>query len=589
MAFMASTFGGLETAKSGLSVSMQYLNVTEQNITNVNTPGYTRQRLLTSAKEPASSEYLIAQKYNSMIGQGVEALGVQQIRSEYLDQQYRTLNSSYTHLANRSQALTYLDGLYHELDKEGSLTTSIENYFKALNDFSGNTSSKALRTNVQQQALAMTQTFNTVYKEMESLWQDQNANIESAAQKINAIGQKLAELNEAIASGVRINGSANDLNDERNLLLDELAGYVNITYDLNDTDPNMVDVQIGGVSLVEGKTANQIEVNSIESLSKQIAQINSDIAAGTIAPSDGQTAINALVTQMDAFTAEPLVQTINGAGQVDVTYDGVALVTGTTAASMDSVAAGDLNVWIELNRNHINLGTDELQMDVEITGGQLYANMEMTLNSGEQNPGIPYYMDQLNKLARDIAKNINTIHQSGFTYPDPDSGLTSRNDVLFFDVDYTIDTVTGKKVVSDYSDVTAGNFTLSDEVLASVYNIAGASQEVQLGDDPTETGNMEIAEAMFKDLVNSGYYEKLNSIIGNLSITSYTSKGIMNTKGSLLKSVDAQRTSLSGVSLDEETTNLIVYQQSYNACSRVITTLDQMLDKMINDMGIVGR
>jgi flagellar hook-associated protein 1 FlgK len=126
-------------------------------------------------------------------------------------------------------------------------------------------------------------------------------------------------------------------------------------------------------------------------------------------------------------------------------------------------------------------------------------------------------------------------------------------------------------------------------VLASVYNIAGASQEVQLGDDPTETGNMEIAEAMFKDLVNSGYYEKLNSIIGNLSITSYTSKGIMNTKGSLLKSVDAQRTSLSGVSLDEETTNLIVYQQSYNACSRVITTLDQMLDKMINDMGIVGR
>ena len=78
---MLSTFGAFEAAKTGLSISMQQFNVTEQNIANANTDGYTRQRILTSAKEPASSSYLIAQLNNPNVGQGVKATGIQQIRS----------------------------------------------------------------------------------------------------------------------------------------------------------------------------------------------------------------------------------------------------------------------------------------------------------------------------------------------------------------------------------------------------------------------------------------------------------------------------------------------------------------------------
>jgi flagellar hook-associated protein 1 FlgK len=75
----------------------------------------------------------------------------------------------------------------------------------------------------------------------------------------------------------------------------------------------------------------------------------------------------------------------------------------------------------------------------------------------------------------------------------------------------------------------------------------------------------------------------------NLAIAANTSESIMDTKQSLLASVDTQRKSLSAVSLDEETTNLIIFQQSYNAAARIISVLDDMLNTMINNMGITGR
>jgi flagellar hook-associated protein 1 FlgK len=584
---MASTFGIFESAKSGLSVAMQQLNVTEQNIANVNTEGYTRQRILTSAKEPPISKYLIAQLSKTAVGQGVEATGIQQIRSAYLDQQYRTLNSGYNYSASRNESLTYLTGLYNELHDDSSLTTSIGNFFSALNTFSSDTSSKEFRTNVQQQALSMTQSFNNVYEEMQSLWHEQNDSINTVSQKINSIAQKIAELNEAIAGAVQTGGTASDLNDERNLLLDQLSGYVNITYSLNTANDNMIDVKIGGLTLVDGKSANDVEVGSISDLASQIAQINKDMTAGTVSVADGQAAITALIDEIDTYTTAVIDYAFDGTTNLaTVTYDGVDLVTSTGAVPADVIADGNLDVWINLNRNNLTLGGTELSIENgTVKGGQLYSNMEMITSRSALSPGIPYYMDQLNTFVREIAENLNTISRSGWTYPD---GTTpSRTNINLFKVP-SYDDGSGT-IVYDYTKVTAGSFTLSDEVIESAYNIAGSSSEVLLDGNSTHTGNNAKALELFKDLANSGYYDKLNSIVGNLAIAANTSGSIMDTKQSLIRSVDTQRKSVSAVSLDEETTNLIIFQQSYNAAARIITTIDEMLNTMINNMGITGR
>ncbi len=584
---MSSTFGIFESAKSGLSVSMQQLNVTEQNISNVNTAGYTRQRILTSAKEPATSVYLVAQLSKTLVGQGVEATGIQQIRSSYLDQQFRTLNTGYNYSASRSDSLSYLTGLYNELQDDSSLTSAVGKFFSALNTFSSDTSSKEFRTNVQQQALSMTQSFNNVYEEMQSLWHEQNESINTVTQKVNSIATKIAQLNDSIASAVQTGGTANDLNDERNLLLDELSGYVNITYSLNTTNDSMVDVKIGGLTLVDGKSTNDIEVDSLNKHQADIDQILNDIATANSDPTANAAALDAAeaaLVELGDFSVTTNVIT----GTREVALGGTALVTGTTATPIQDAADSSLTTWIAYNRNnltvrdHATLDGYELSIDSgTVKGGQLYSNMEMITSQSALSPGIPYYMDQINAFVRGIAENLNTISESGWTYPD---GLTpSQTGISFFKVP------ADGAGAPDYARITAGNFTLSDEVIQSVYNIAGSSQEIILNSDSTNSGNNLIALEMFRNLANSSYYDKLNSIIGNLAIAADTSGSIMSTKQSLLRSVDTQRQSTSAVSLDEETTNLIIFQQSYNACARIITTIDEMLNTMINNMGIVGR
>jgi flagellar hook-associated protein 1 FlgK len=594
-----STFGSFEAAKSGLSVAMQQLNVTEQNIANVNTPGYSRQRIQTSAKEPAASTYLVAQLNKALVGQGVETTGIQQIRSVYLDKQYRTLNANYNYSTSRSSALEYLTGLFNELNDEGSLTTSIGSFFSSLNTFASDTSSKEFRTNVQQQALSMTQNFNNIYEEMQSLWHDQNDSIATAAQKINAIAQKITQLNDAIARIAQTGSEANDLNDERNLLLDELSGYVNVSYSVNADNNNMIDVSIGGLRLVEGKTANLITVDSpsahtaqIDLLTNQIAAINGQIAAGTMTPADGQTAINDIIngtTTPPGLMSYLLVTTsanADNADLIDVRFNGVSLVTGAAATPSETAVATDLTAWVAYNRNNLTLGGNQLSIESgTVTGGQLYSNMEMVSSQSALNPGIPFYMDQINSFIREMAENLNNISRSGWTYPDGTS--PSVTGINLFKVPSYVDG--SGTTVYDYSRINAGNFTLSDEVILSAFNIAGSSQQVVVGASSTESGNNIIARQLFNDLSSSGYYDKLNSIIGNLAIASNTSDSIMSTKESLIQSIDTQRQSISAVSLDEETTNLIIFQQSYQACARVITTLDEMLEAMINRMGITGR
>ncbi len=594
---MASTFGILETAKSGLSVSMENLKITGHNIANANTVGYTRQRIITSAKE-SNAVYLLRPTTDNLVGQGVEVLSIQQVRCEYLDDQYRDLNSGYNYSEFTAQSLSYLEGLFKSELKEGEgLTGSIEDFFDALNTFTKDSTSQENRITVQKSALSLTQNFNLVYGEMESLWEDQNSSVETVTDEINSISKKLSELNNAIARYERTGATANDLRDERNLLLDELSGYVNISYSNNTSNSSMVDVSIGGVELVSGTDYETIQVCStadqVDEWTAEIAQINQDIAtAGSSTPAQvtrlGELRDN-LVTSLSGYSG--ITYPADLSNGLSVSYDGVELVNldGSQTHSVSEALTYDPVTWSAINGNQLTLDGTALSIGAgTVTGGELYAHLEQISSNDSQNPGIPYYMDQLNTLARTIAQEINNVHLTGYSYDTDSSAGTTTSDtgIYFFDVETAV--VSG--TLEEYYDrLSAGNFSISDAISDSVWNIAGSSVEVNSDGTTLETGNSEVASAMYALLTDSDYYSQLNGIVGHLSIAMDTNESVLDTRQSLLGSVDTQRTSVSGVSKDEETTNLIVYQQSYNACARVISAIDEMLDTMINGMGIVGR
>lgn len=504
---MASTFRGLETGKSGLIAASLNQEVTGQNIANANTEGYTRQSTVSSAKKPAGTGYVISQVYNKMVGQGVEVTDVRQYRSAYLDQQYRNQNATFNYYEYRQQGLTYLTGVMNELDDDSSLTICLEEFTTALQNLASDPTSQENRLNVQQQATTLTQNVNYIYDQMIDLWKDQNESVNTVAQNINSKADQIALLNQAIASYERSGTTANELRDKRNLLLDELSGLVNITYSTNATNSSMVDVQISGLTLVDGNTTNQIQIS-------ESSAYNSD-------------------------TQEKYYE-------------------------------------LSLNGTQLNYGS-------EITGGELYAHMELVNNNSSVNSGIPYYISQLNSFAQQIAKTINEIHVTGYTYPSSENGSTSSTGVNFFDVP-----VAASDGQEYYELITGGNFSLSDAVKDSVWNIAASSASIDLSASSTQASNADIASKLYAAANGGAFNSSLNTMVAHLAIASEQTEGLLDTSDSLLSSVDSQRTSLSGVSLNEETTNLIMYQQSYNVAARMITTIDEMLNTLINGTGRVG-
>jgi flagellar hook-associated protein FlgK len=438
---MSSTFGIFEAAKSGLSVAVQNLNITNHNIANANTEGYTRQRLITSAKESGSASYLIRPLSITATGQGVEVLSIQQVRSEYLDTQYRKLNTGYSYYEYRTQALEHMEGLLNpELEEGEGLTGAIENFYGALKDFISDTTSQDKRVVVQQTAEGLAESFNLIYGEMESLWEDQNNSISLTAENINSIALKIANLNNTISVYERGGFSANDLRDERNLLLDKLAGYVNVTYSVNADEPSMVDVKIGGVDLVVGTTANKITASCtadrINSIFQRIAEINQEIESAGSVTTDQQNELTTLSNELNGYISVNMET--NAYGGLDISYKGISLVSGSQASEIEDAVKSEPGLWAELNSNKLTLNGEELSIGAgTITGGELYAHMEMVLSTNEDKPGIPYYMDQMNTLARNIAKSINDIHLAGYSY-DTDksaSSTTSRNGIYFFNVE----------------------------------------------------------------------------------------------------------------------------------------------------------
>jgi len=567
---MPSTFLGLQIGHSGLLAAQAGLNITGQNISNADTDGYSRQRVSTSAIEAAGNGYLINQITPSTnVGQGVTVTNISQIRSAYLDEQFRNQYADFCSSECMTQGLRYLENLFRELDDDTSLTISISEFFDALSDFANDPTSEAARTMVQQTALSMTENFKLIRKEMVDLYNDQNSSVKTVATQINQIAKEIAALNEAISKYEVSGETANDLRDKRNLLLDKLSGYADITLSVNGS---MIDVRIAGETLVEGKTSHEIEITTatdeINTICQQLAQLNDDIlAAGTIT-AEQEDMRDALIGALTEISGKITctVDAADGTVGVTITYvdhtttsvvseplvSGAAFTAAADTAVCEYAGAGAEFV-LKLGGRYLNTGTLE--------SGELYAHLFLR-DSGSAS----------------VVQSVNECMNAGYTYPDAENGYASVNMVDMFE-DFG----------DSYGLVTAGNFTLSAAVSESVWNLAASDTEIDLDANDTQSANNKVALRLAELFNTEDYSATLDGLISHLGVDVQSCKNTLDTQESLLKSIGNQRDSVSGVSIDEEAVNLIMYQQTYNACARVITTMDELLEKLINGTGTVGR
>lgn len=491
-----STFHGLEMAKRALYAQQAALYTTGHNISNANTEGYTRQRVNFETLTAYPSGSRNRPQIPGQLGQGVQAGSVERIRDSFLDLQFRAENSKSGYWETMANSLYRMESLLNE-PSEGGLTNTMDKFWQSLQDLSTNPENTGARSVVVQRGLAVADTFNYLTENLKQMKTDIRSQIDVTIEDANSLLRQINSINNQIKEIEPHGYLPNDLYDERDRLIDELSGIVNIKVHRVDSSDSALDIA-GGLAQIE------------------------------------------LVDDSGKSIANPPVLL------VDPVEDEISYFNLAEGAEVNSITVGGVN--------H-PLSSGSLKSLVDVHG---YTNAPEDVLSFET------MLQNINELAQTLTTKFNEVHRAG-------NGLNGQTGYDFF----SYDPVTGKMsviedIVSDPSKIAAspdGNNGNGDYAL----ELAKVFDEMDAFADGTTI---------------KGYYE---GVIGSLGVAAQEANRMAKNTAVLRSQVVEQRMSVSSVSLDEEMTNMIKFQHAYNAAARSMTAMDEILDKIINNMGIVGR
>lgn len=536
---MSSTFGTITTVRLGIYAAQKGLDVTGNNITNINTNGYTRQRLdQISLVTSASDKY--GSQYKARVGQGPVLTGISQLRDPGMDISYRKANSD---VGSADQMLAGLEDLAGILDEVGKGDGEqddgvILNQLNDLRDLINQALTNGIEDyegSIRASANALCTQFHQYAKALEGLMEDYETQLNEDTTRVNQILTELRDVNLQIRNSDVRGDAALELRDKRNLLLDELSGYMKI-----DVTYSMVDA--GGGYMVE-------------EMSVKLA----DRAAN----------------------------------------DPVYLVKGEYAAQI-STSGDNYDVTVsELTNKDGDLHPTEQKADVTLGDNDLYGSLqslrELLTEEGEyasaddsktdpnaaSKRGIPYYIHQLDNLARTFAEEMNKLNTPNAATGTPLDG----EGALFAANDGT-------------TTITAGNITISQGWAEGTVKMLSTTDPNAPTDDRSNL-------AQFLNLFNKKDITfDLSGIVNDVSPTAADYTGsfesmLLRIQSTLaqdqmaatttvsnyaitLNNVYTDRDSITGVDLNDEATSLMVYQKAYTAACRVLTTLEEAIDTLLN-------
>lgn len=253
---MSSLFYGLEIARTGLSVSQRAINVIGNNIANADTVGYTRQSLATESIDSCNATRIFEMNEG---GGGVNVVLIKQIRSDYIDKQIREEYSALGQCNTRAEEMGFIETILDETS-DTCIASSIADFFDSLSKLSTDPASEEIRTNVQQNGLQLTETLNYYYNQLVGLQDAYNDAMSVTADSVNSLLTNIASYNEDIYSSELSGQTANELRDQRNILLDELSQLVNIEYTQNSDEKLIISVE--GVELLNHTDTTLLEVSA---------------------------------------------------------------------------------------------------------------------------------------------------------------------------------------------------------------------------------------------------------------------------------------------------------------------------------------
>lgn len=230
-----------DIGRKGLKTNLAGLDVTGNNIANVNTEGYSRQKIQFVPSSPFKTPY-------GIFGTGAEVDGINRVRDAIVDRQIRTQNTPMGEYEVLENLYTQIENIFAEPNAEYGIRAQIESFFDSFHELANDPESGTARKVVYEQSAVLSTVFNTIDEQMTILSGDIGFEIKQKIDEINNISQRIADLNMKIASAENNNASANSLRDERDLELDRLSKITNVYY--NEESSGSMNVSVGSNSVV---------------------------------------------------------------------------------------------------------------------------------------------------------------------------------------------------------------------------------------------------------------------------------------------------------------------------------------------------
>ncbi|MDI3463095.1 MAG: Flagellar hook-associated protein FlgK [Nitrospira sp.] len=238
-----------DIARSALTTSQQALAVTGHNVANVNTPGYSRQEAVLTERPPLNGQ-------PGMVGAGVQATSIRRYTDQFVNRQLTTVQQSLGRLSVSQEELSRLQNLFGDSDDQG-IAARMNDFFNALQDVSSNPGEPAARSVLLANAGQLASTMNQASSDLTTERQSLNFQVQQMVTEINSLSKQIAELNSQIVSAEATGQNANDLRDQRDLALNDLATRIDVTTVESGTGALTVFAARGQV-LVDGSTVREL-------------------------------------------------------------------------------------------------------------------------------------------------------------------------------------------------------------------------------------------------------------------------------------------------------------------------------------------
>lgn len=569
---MGTLFSALDIGRAGLHVSQVQLDVTGHNIANVNKPGFSRQRVSVITRPPNLQLY-------GAVGRGPAIAGIEHFREAFLDTIYRQQNPGLGKAESRATYFTRIEDIFREPGDTG-LATRLDEFFNALNDFASNVEEVPVRVSALAESESIASGFNEVAQRLRLLRGNANEEVRNLVPEINSLTERIAVQNEAIRKAEATGRTANDLRDDRDVLIDELSRLVNITS--RERDNGEVEIQLGGSSLVSGTRFRALEAVPDASLDPRRGDLlrvqfadNGEMANIT----DGELSGVLTMRDVELRELEDRVDTLARGLMLNMNRihtSGSGLNNISTALTSENTVSG---TTLPLNQAGLPFDVSDGSFDIVLydSAGNLLETRSINIVASGPDAGqttLDGLIAQINaspflsaSAGADGALTLSPGAGVSFTFANDDSDTTSALglNVLFTGRD-ALTMGVSQRLIDDPTLLTSG-FSL----------------------DPTETGDNTAALAMAalrtSPLLSGGtqtFNDFYESTVVQVGIDSRANLDTLDVERAFVQDFDQRRQEVSGVNLDEEVTQLIQFQRAFEASARVITVADRMLETLLN-------